>query len=229
MKPSRFTGEFFVPGESGVRIEADHLARYAFAVRWAAGRTILDIACGSGYGTKLLATSGALRVVGVDISPDALSIAREGYDGPAVFELGDINRYGATDSVDMITCFETIEHVPTATEALPNLRRVLRQGGVLLISSPNRRATSPRARSLNDRPKNKFHRREYVSAELRSELRAAGYVVQPELLGQRLQPRMPRLPAAAYRRLFSPHENATPDVRPVPWWAMPRYFILVAH
>ncbi len=150
--PSRFTGEFFVPGESGVRIEADHVERYRFAQQWVYGRDVLDIACGSGYGAKLLAASGASHVIGVDISEHALNVALEGYGGQVVFELGEVTDYGETDTFDVVTCFETIEHVFHADTALHNLRRVLRPGGLLLISSPNRPATSHRAKSLADPP-----------------------------------------------------------------------------
>jgi hypothetical protein len=44
-----FTGEYFIPGKSGERIEADHLERYRFACRFAKGKSVLDLACGAGY------------------------------------------------------------------------------------------------------------------------------------------------------------------------------------
>ena len=216
-------------GESGVRIEADHLERYRFAQTFSHGRDVLDVACGSGYGTKMLAEAGASHAVGVDISQVALDIARDRYSGPATFELGDISIYGDEGSFDLITCFETIEHVTNPQRALSNLHRLLRSNGILLISSPNRAATSPRARTLADDPRNPFHLREYAPAELRRELESLGFSVDAVTLGQRMHLRMHRFLAAAYRRFFSPQDKASPKLRPVPWWAMPRYFVLVAR
>ena len=55
MKPPAFTGERFIPGEGGAQIAYEHLHRYLFAMRWARGRRVLDVAAGSGYGAALLA------------------------------------------------------------------------------------------------------------------------------------------------------------------------------
>lgn len=74
-----FTGEFFIPGVTDDRIEADHLARYRFASRSAAGKDVLDIACGVGYGSELLMAAGAKSYTGVDINADEIAYARETY------------------------------------------------------------------------------------------------------------------------------------------------------
>ena len=56
----RFTGEYFVPGASGERIEADHMERYRFASRYAGEKAVLDIACGTGYAAPLFIEAGAI-------------------------------------------------------------------------------------------------------------------------------------------------------------------------
>src|SRR4051812_28517968 len=74
-----FTGERFVPGIVG-EIAHEHWHRYAFARRFVSGRRVLDVACGEGYGTALLAT-GASEVIGVDIDESAIAHANQCYQG----------------------------------------------------------------------------------------------------------------------------------------------------
>src|SRR5258708_99501 len=109
-----FTGERWIPGQVDQRIEDDHLERYLFATRYSAGLRVLDIACGAGAGAHVLASrGGAASVDGVDISPEAISHAREHYHSPRItFQVGDIALYSPEQPFDLITCFETIEHVP---------------------------------------------------------------------------------------------------------------------
>ncbi|HEX5130670.1 MAG TPA: class I SAM-dependent methyltransferase, partial [Usitatibacter sp.] len=65
-----FTGERYVPGVQG-EIWLEHWHRYHFAARWAAGKRVLDVACGEGYGTSVLARHAA-GVTGVDVSAEAI-------------------------------------------------------------------------------------------------------------------------------------------------------------
>ena len=71
-----FTGERVVPGVTPDRILVDHLARYRFAARRVAGLRTVDVACGTGYGARMLAAGGAAPVIGVDLSPEAIGYAR---------------------------------------------------------------------------------------------------------------------------------------------------------
>ena len=143
-----FTGEYFVPGQSSSRLEADHLARYQFASRFVGGKSVLDIACGVGYGSALLSEAGALRVDGVDINEDVIAHARGSYASEKThFQCGDIYTFSSSSCYDIIVSFETIEHVDDYNKALANLSRLLCENGRLIISSPNRCITSPKARS----------------------------------------------------------------------------------
>jgi len=70
-----FTGERMVPGISPKRIEDDHLARYRFATRYIHNKSVLNIACGTGYGTRMLLDGGTTYVDGADINAESISFA----------------------------------------------------------------------------------------------------------------------------------------------------------
>src|SRR5437867_11725442 len=86
MKPPAFTGERFIPGEGGAQIAYEHLHRYLFAMRWARGRRVLDVAAGSGYGAALLARV-AEAVWALDLDAQAVSYARSCYPGSTLLFL----------------------------------------------------------------------------------------------------------------------------------------------
>lgn len=159
------TGERFIPeGWRGRLISIEHEARYRWAEALARDRDVLDVACGVGYGTSILVRAGARRVLGVDFSDEAVEQARNRVGDPADFLVGDLlNLPCKDDSFDLITCFETIEHVADPGRGLDELRRVLRPGGVLLLSSPNRDVYIPG---------NPFHLHEYTPDELEDALSA---------------------------------------------------------
>jgi GT2 family glycosyltransferase/ubiquinone/menaquinone biosynthesis C-methylase UbiE/TolA-binding protein len=133
-----FTGERFVPGTHGM-IELEHIHRYLQASRIAAGKVVLDIASGEGYGSAMLAAH-ATKVIGVDISAEAIEHSRTRYQRHNLeFRVGtcaDIPLDDAT--VDLIVSFETVEHHDQHDRMMQELKRVLRPGGVLLISSPDK-------------------------------------------------------------------------------------------
>src|SRR5215470_10731138 len=112
-----FTGERFVPGVKG-EIWVEHWHRYHFALRWAEGRRVVDVACGEGYGTALLARRAA-SVTGIDLSEEAIAHARGAYKelANARFECAPCTRLPLPDgSVDVAVTFETIEHIAEQRE-----------------------------------------------------------------------------------------------------------------
>ncbi|MDQ2760382.1 MAG: methyltransferase domain-containing protein [Actinomycetota bacterium] len=159
------SGERFVPeGWHGRLIAIEHEARYRWAEGLARDREVLDVACGVGYGTSVLARAGATRALGVDVSPDALDRARKRAGDLEEFVVGDLHNLPCEDhSFDLVTCFETIEHVADPGRGLDELRRVLRPDGLLLLSSPNRDVYIPG---------NPFHVHEYIPDELEAALSA---------------------------------------------------------
>jgi ubiquinone biosynthesis O-methyltransferase len=224
----KFTGEYCIPGVSPKRIEDDHVERYRFASQFVSGRRVLDIACGTGYGSHMLGEAGAKFVDGVDILDEVVAYAKVRYASATVhFSLGDICMIETEQPYDVITCFETIEHVGDFNRALANLHSLLNPGGLLLISSPNRTVTSSFAKSIDDKPKNPHHVREFVISELSCALELQGFEIEGTY-GQRQrwlfrQPWLQKL----QRWIFNPDDCASPALKPVTK-REPRYFLIVA-
>ncbi|MGB9619991.1 MAG: class I SAM-dependent methyltransferase [Armatimonadota bacterium] len=124
-----------------------HLARYSWSVSFVSSRFILDAACGVGYGCAMMAEEGkAARVVGIDLSAEAIEEARRryGHIQNIEFRIASVEDLPFEDGVfDVYTSFETIEHVPHPDQLLREAVRVLKPDGVLLISTPNRIVTNP--------------------------------------------------------------------------------------
>ena len=133
-----FTGERFVPEEHG-NIELEHRHRYLQACQIAGGKVVLDIACGEGYGSAMLANT-AEKVIGVDISAEAVKHARNRYKKANLeYREGSCAEIPLADeSVDLVVSFETIEHHDQHEQMMQEIKRVLRPAGVLLISSPDK-------------------------------------------------------------------------------------------
>lgn len=158
----------------------EHLHRYALACDLAAGLDVLDIACGEGYGSNLIAGC-ARSVVGVDVAADAVAHAsmkyrrhnlRYAHGSATAVPLPD-------DAVDLVVSFETIEHLREHDEMLTELRRVLRPGGRVIISSPDRRYYSEATGHVNP-----FHLRELSCDEFRELV--ARFFPHSRLLRQRI-------------------------------------------
>jgi SAM-dependent methyltransferase len=122
---------------------AEHIARYRWAAQLAEGRDVLDAACGVGFGAHLLHRAGARSVTGIDAFAGAIVEARErGHDGLR-FEIGNLLELPLEPaSFDLVVCFEAIEHVAEQERMLDEIKRVLRPGGVLAISTPLRGAVA---------------------------------------------------------------------------------------
>lgn len=227
-----FTGEFFVPGSSGERVEADHMERYLFACNFIRACKVLDIACGFGYGGPLLINSGAIEYHGVDLSIELIKNAQYLYANEKIsYSQGDICYYSSKDIFDTVICFETIEHVSNYRAALKNINKLLRDNGVLIISSPNRKVTSPVAKNLLDSPANPYHTQEFTIDELRKELNDAGFSVSDDnIFGQRNSFLYFRNDFSTWivRSLFGdPSETSSAKVKKF-CIKTPRYFVLVA-
>ena len=172
-----FTGERFVPQCQG-EIAAEHYHRYFFASGFVAGKRVLDIASGEGYGTHILAQSAA-HVTGVDISPEAVATATQKYAGDRVaFLQGSAATIPQPDAaVDVVVSFETLEHLSEQEAMLSEIRRVLRQDGLLIISTPNK----PLYSRQGDNP---FHVKELCREEFVSLLKSR--FAHVSLLGQKV-------------------------------------------
>jgi SAM-dependent methyltransferase len=145
----------------------EHRSRYRFAAAQLDGGVVLDIACGTGFGTEMLSADVAM-VVGSDVFLPALASSRIRMRGtPAAFVAADGTRLPfASGSFHGVVSMETIEHIPNDGAFLDELRRVLRRGGRLVLSTPNATVT-------RRYPRNPFHVREYTPSELLAKLRPA--------------------------------------------------------
>jgi SAM-dependent methyltransferase len=158
----------------------EHSARYIFALPYIENKTVLDIACGTGYGLGFMKEK-AKRVVGVDVSIEAAKEAKNHCDEKTSVLLGDGLRLPFEDeSYDVITSFETLEHIHERDKFLLELKRVMRNDGLLILSTPNANYTKP----VNGIPFNPHHIFEYKPEELRSELE--NHFVLEKFLGQTL-------------------------------------------
>jgi SAM-dependent methyltransferase len=137
-----WSGERYMPGMAGT-IRIEHVHRYLLARELVRGRRVLDIACGEGYGTDLLA-GRAQHVIGVDVLPAAVHHAQQHYRRPHVrFIAGDCAVIPlAAGSIDVVVSFETLEHVREHDDVMREIRRVLTADGLLIMSSPDRRQYS---------------------------------------------------------------------------------------
>lgn len=155
--------ERFIPDEMrGGMVAAEHLGRYWWAAQLAHGKRVLDAGCGIGYGSNMLAGSGAAEVAGVDIAEPIIEVARQSAAPGVTFSTGDVAALPfGSDSFDLVVCFEVIEHVEDTDAVLDELARVLAPGGVIVLSSPNR-----------DRyvPGNPHHLYEFLPDELKAAL-----------------------------------------------------------
>jgi O-antigen biosynthesis protein len=137
-----FTGERMIPEfNQGQEIYLEHITRYMFASQFVSGKVVLDIACGSGYGSDYLSKAGAKKIIGVDISEETIEYCKKNYpDNGIEFLQGSVDKIPLADkSVDIIVSFETIEHVDEKAQLnfLKEVKRVLRPEGIFVVSTPN--------------------------------------------------------------------------------------------
>lgn len=179
------TGEYLLPGEFPRKTEEEHFERYKFAAQYVKRKNILDIACGVGYGCKIYSESGANTIVGIDVLPDNIAHAKSNYSADNIsFIQNNLYDINYTEEFDIISSFETIEHVDNDSLALAKMHRALKADGLLIISTPNRKITSPNSKSINDKPLNEYHVREYTLAEFKHLLTSNGFRIL-KVLGQR--------------------------------------------
>lgn len=158
----RNTGERLMPGHLN-KTAIEHLHRYAFTIEYIKGKTVLDIASGEGYGSNLL-SDYALKVVGVDISQEAVNHANSFYrkDNLTFFQGDVLNIPFESNYFDVIVSFETLEHISDHGQMILELHRVLKDDGILIISTPEKSIYSDLSQFENP-----YHEKELYEDEFR--------------------------------------------------------------
>jgi 2-polyprenyl-3-methyl-5-hydroxy-6-metoxy-1,4-benzoquinol methylase len=146
-----------------------HLVVYEWIAVRVAGLRVVDLACGEGYGSAVLARVAA-GVVGVDANPDAHAHARLRYRAPNLrFERDMVERFA--EPCDAVVFLQTIEHVHDPDGVLENVKSMLGPGGAAYVSTPNVLTLAPDGAERSGNP---WHLREYRAEEMR-ELCAAHF------------------------------------------------------
>ncbi|HKB89284.1 MAG TPA: methyltransferase domain-containing protein, partial [Opitutaceae bacterium] len=157
-----FMKERYVPGTWSELALYEHFPRYLLADRLAFQKTVLDLGCGTGYGTAMLARAGAASVIGLDIDQSTIEWAQRAHHEKNLSFCArtDLGAGFAPESFDLITCFEMIEHVtePIQRATIASIAGLLKKNGILLISTPN-----PAVTKLYG--ENPFHLREMIKEE----------------------------------------------------------------
>ena len=170
--------ERIAPGFFPAKIEEEHLARYAWAAQWVRGKSVLDVACGTGYGSAMLLRAGASVAVAVELSAPALAFAARTYAVPK-YVRADARKIPLKNaSLDVVVSLETIEHLADPIGFLRGVRALLREGGLLVLSTPNRSQTDG---------SNPYHLHEMILPELLESLERASFGVTG-LWGQHWRP-----------------------------------------
>jgi SAM-dependent methyltransferase len=159
--PLELTGERTLPD---VPVEnywfRRHLVVYEWIAERCAGLKVVDMACGEGYGTDVIA-GRAREVTGVDANPEAFEHARLKYTRPGVrFVRNMIELYA--EPCDALVCLQTIEHVPDPQGLLRHFREM---AGTVYVSTPNLLTLAPPGAERSGNP---WHLREYRVAEFRA-------------------------------------------------------------
>ncbi len=163
--PLELTGERTLPD---VPAENYWFRRHLAVYEWIAERVhrgrAIDMACGEGYGSEVLARSAA-EVVGLDANPEAHEHARRRYERPGLtFERGLAETYGEPGSFHAVVFLQTIEHVEDPGAVLAHFRALLAPGGVAYVSTPNLLTLAPPGAEKSSNP---WHIKEYRAGEFR--------------------------------------------------------------
>lgn len=180
------TGERTVPGHPE---EQYWFARHEAVYRWILSAyrntlpqaVVVDAGCGEGYGPALLARADTRIVIGLEFDPVVALHAHRRYPDPQIVQANLDALPLGTSSVDAVVTLQVIEHLWNLPAFLRDCYRVIRPGGVLIASTPNRQVFSP-GLGRGETPTNPFHVAEFDADQVRQLLAHAGFA-DIEVLG----------------------------------------------
>lgn len=141
-----------------------HLVVYKWIAEQLAGDSVIDMACGEGYGSAVLAGHVA-SVIGVDANPEAFEHAKAKYENERVTIVRDlIESYRPSELVDDVVFLQTIEHVQDPVAVLRHFASLISSGGRVFVSTPNLLTLAAEGAEKSDNP---WHIKEYIAAEFR--------------------------------------------------------------
>tara|TARA_Y100001970_G_scaffold292598_1_gene434594 strand:+ start:1780 stop:2517 length:738 start_codon:yes stop_codon:yes gene_type:complete len=169
--------ERIVPDNVPIGILSMHIKRYEFVKSYMRRGYVLDVACGVGYGSRYLVDAG-FKVIGVDIDVESVSYAQSRYSvlGNPKFVVADAIAMGfGCKTFDVICSFETIEHIKDPNLFLQEIKRLLKDDGIFVVSTPI-------ASDTTNNPANPFHFQEWSPNDFRNLL--SKYFDHVELFSQ---------------------------------------------
>ena len=158
---SEFNLERVVPNDKKTRfLFQEHSLRYLFASQFVKSKTVLDAACGTGYGASMMLDAGAKKVVGIDNSAEAIEYCKKNYKKDNLeFKTEECEKINLDVPFDIVVSFETIEHLKNQSHFVSEVKRLLKDDGVFIVSTPNKE-TYPAG--------NPYHFREFTESEFKS-------------------------------------------------------------
>jgi len=197
--------------ERGGLLAISHVHRYELAAALCESARVLDLGCGTGYGSRILATTAA-AVHGVDVAAAAVEAAtaslHEAERERLTFERADAHAYLRSlgqDRFDAVVCFEALEHVPDPDAVLDELARLAHGGTRLILSIPNSRGFEE---------ENEFHATDYGFEEMRAAAARLGGVT---ILEQHLAEASLLMPSRPAGELELHGRLAARDAGDAPW------------
>ncbi|MGA1839391.1 MAG: glycosyltransferase [bacterium] len=168
----KFTGERIVPDiPEWEHLYFEHLYRYIFAKEFIKDKVVLDVACGTGYGTEFLNENKAKIVVGADICFETITYAKNFFFNPLYLQTDAVQLPFRDNVFDVVVSFETIEHLIEYENFLKEIKRILKKSGIFIVSTPNK----SNYQAIGSDGKNPFHFKEFYLDEFNSLLKKYFY------------------------------------------------------
>jgi O-antigen biosynthesis protein len=177
----RWTGERFLPWIEGAQIHYEHLHRYAFAAQFVKGKKVLDLGSGEGYGSYLLSKEADF-VLGLDIDEQSINHANGRYHRDNLqFVQGSFLEVPikGQKEFDVVICFEALEHITEHHKLVSEVKRLLKDDGLLIASTPNKETYTDELEYHNT-----FHLKELYFDEFKKLLHS--YFNNMKFIGQRV-------------------------------------------